>query len=119
MKSNNKGAGHARVLALLHELDSLRCRQRRGERSAGLAGVPGHEVSVHGLLEQGIFFPLLRAAIDDEDLLADADAEATGARDLIRQLDVMVAADDDDGVPGVPGAQMAHAAAELIRLPPL
>ncbi|MBP9128961.1 MAG: hemerythrin domain-containing protein [Steroidobacteraceae bacterium] len=52
------------------------------------------ELTVHTEIEEEIFYPAVRAAIDDDDLMDEADVEHAGARDLIAQLDEMEPGDD-------------------------
>ena len=47
------------------------------------------ELKVHTALEEEIFYPAVREAIEDEDLLNEAQVEHTSAKDLIRQLENM------------------------------
>jgi hemerythrin superfamily protein len=53
-----------------------------------IAGVCA-ELTVHGVLEEEIFYPALREAIDDEDLMSEAAVEHETARMLIEQLENM------------------------------
>jgi hypothetical protein len=45
-------------------------------------------------VEEEIFYPAVRAAIDDDDLMDEADVEHAGARELIAQLEDMEPGDD-------------------------
>jgi hemerythrin superfamily protein len=47
------------------------------------------DLVVHTAIEEEIFYPAVRAAIDDDDLMNEADVEHSSARDLIEQLDGM------------------------------
>ena len=51
------------------------------------------ELKVHTALEEEVFYPALRQAIDDQDLMSEAAVEHETAKMLIEQLDNM-AADD-------------------------
>lgn len=53
------------------------------------------ELKIHTLLEEELFYPALREAIDDEDLMNEAAVEHETARMLVDQLDNMGA--DDPG----------------------
>jgi len=48
-----------------------------------------HELTVHTMLEEEIFYPAAREAIDDEDLMNEAAVEHETARMLIEQLENM------------------------------
>lgn len=52
------------------------------------------ELMVHTQIEEEIFYPAVRAAIDDHDLMDEADVEHAGAKDLIAQLVGMEPGDD-------------------------
>lgn len=85
---------HARVRLLFGELDSLRGIEDEDERKAELVDDICYELTVHSMLEEEIFYPALRAAIDDDDLLDEAELDHAGARELISQLEVMYPGDD-------------------------
>jgi hemerythrin-like domain-containing protein len=51
------------------------------------------ELTVHAQVEEEIFYPALRAAIKDTDLLAEAEVEHQTAKDLIAQIEAAQAAD--------------------------
>ena len=53
------------------------------------------ELKVHTALEEEVFYPALRQAIDDQDLMNEAAVEHETAKMLIEQLDNMAA--DDPG----------------------
>ena len=44
------------------------------------------ELTIHAQAEEEIFYPAVRAAIKDNDLMDEADVEHTGAKSLIAQL---------------------------------
>lgn len=52
------------------------------------------DLIVHTRIEEEIFYPAVRAAIDDEDLMDEADVEHAGAKELIAQLQDMEPGDD-------------------------
>ena len=47
------------------------------------------ELKVNTTIEEEIFYPAVREAIDDEDLMNEAQVEHSSAKDLIRQLERM------------------------------
>lgn len=51
------------------------------------------ELKVHAAIEEEIFYPAVRAVIDDEDLMNEAQVEHQSAKDLIYQLEGMKATD--------------------------
>jgi hemerythrin superfamily protein len=67
----------------------------RGEdRKAGLAQQICSELKVHAQIEEEIFYPAVRGAIRDEDLLDEATVEHQSAKDLIAQIENADAGDD-------------------------
>ncbi len=50
-------------------------------------------LSVHARIEEEIFYPALRKAIDDEDLLDEAEVEHASAKQLIAEIELMSADD--------------------------
>lgn len=52
------------------------------------------ELSVHAQIEEEIFYPQVREAIDDDDLLDEAEVEHATAKDLIAQISEMDPEDD-------------------------
>ena len=51
------------------------------------------ELKAHTTIEEEIFYPAVRAAIEDEDLMNEAQVEHASAKDLIAQLEGMQADD--------------------------
>jgi len=51
------------------------------------------ELTVHAQLEEEIFYPAVRAAINDDDLMNEAMVEHAEAKDLIAQIQSMAASD--------------------------
>ena len=47
------------------------------------------ELKAHATIEEEIFYPAVRAAIEDEDLMNEAQVEHAAAKDLIAQLEGM------------------------------
>ena len=66
-------------------------------------------LTVHTTIEEEIFYPAVREAIDDADLMDEALVEHAGAKDLIAQLQGMDAKDDlFDAKVTVLGEQIDH-----------
>ena len=53
-----------------------------------------HELTVHAQIEEEIFYPALRGAIKETDLVAEAEVEHQSAKDLIAQIEAMDTADE-------------------------
>jgi len=67
------------------------------------------ELSVHAQIEEEIFYPALRDAIDDEDLIDEADVEHASAKQLIAQLEQLeVGVDHYDATVTVLGEYIDH-----------
>ena len=58
-----------------------------------LVGMVCSELRVHTTIEEEIFYPAVRKAIDDEDLMNEAQVEHDSAKALIRKLEGMKADD--------------------------
>ena len=102
-------ADHEKVKALFREFDSLKGKDDEDRRKAELVDEICYELTMHSMLEEEIFYPALRKAIDDDDLLDEADVEHAGARELISQLEIMVPGDDHfDATVTVLGEEVEH-----------
>ena len=102
-------ADHEKVMTLFREFDTLRGRDDEDERKSELVDEICYELTVHTMLEEEIFYPVLRAAIRDDDLMDEADVEHAGARELISQLEVMYPGDDHfDATVTVLGEEVEH-----------
>ena len=102
-------ADHVRVKSLFRDFDELRGSDDDDQRKAELVDEICYELTLHTMLEEELFYPSVRAAIDDDDLLDEADVEHAGARDLISQLEVMYPGDDHfDATVTVLGEEVAH-----------
>jgi hemerythrin-like domain-containing protein len=102
-------ADHDKVKALFRAFDALKGRQDGDRRKAELVDDICYELTLHSMLEEEIFYPALRAAIDDDELLDEADVEHAGARELIGQLEIMAPGDDHyDATVTVLGEEVAH-----------
>ncbi len=66
-------------------------------------------LKAHAQVEEEIFYPAVRAAIDDGDLMDEADVEHVSAKILIAQLETMGAGGDHyDAMVTVLGEQVDH-----------
>ena len=102
-------ADHDKVKHLFREFDSLKGSDEDDERKSELVDEICYELTLHTMLEEEIFYPAVRAAIDDDDLMDEADVEHAGARELISQLEVMYPGDDHfDATVTVLGEEVAH-----------
>ena len=53
-----------------------------------------NQLMVHARVEEELFYPAIREAIDDEDLMDEADIEHASAKELIAQLEELEPGDD-------------------------
>jgi iron-sulfur cluster repair protein YtfE (RIC family) len=102
-------ADHDKVKALFREFETLKGRDDEDRRKTELVDEICYELTLHSMLEEEIFYPALRKAIDDDDVLDEADVEHAGARELIGQLEIMAPGDDHyDATVTVLGEEVEH-----------
>ena len=101
-------ADHKKVKKLFSDFDKLREEGSDEEKSAIVEQIC-NELKIHTELEEKIFYPAVRKAIDDPDLMDEALVEHAGAKDLIAQLED-ASPDDDlyDAKVTVLGEQINH-----------
>jgi hemerythrin-like domain-containing protein len=82
-------ADHRAVKKLFKEYEELAGSRARTatQRKLELAREICQELTVHAQIEEEIFYPALREAIKDTDLLAEAEVEHQTAKDLIAQIE--------------------------------
>jgi hypothetical protein len=101
-------ADHKKVKALFGQFDKLKEKGSDAEKSDLVATVC-NELKVHTAIEEEIFYPAVRKAIEDSDLMDEALVEHAGAKDLIAQLEDMDTDDDlYDAKVTVLGEQIDH-----------
>ena len=102
-------ADHEKFKALFREFESLKGNEDEDERKSELVDEICYELTIHTMIEEEIFYPVLRSAINDDDMMDEADVEHAGARELISQLEVMYPGDDHfDATVSVLGEDVAH-----------
>jgi hemerythrin superfamily protein len=84
---------HRQVKALFSEFDKLKDDGAEEDRAAIVAQICD-ELTIHTAIEEEIFYPAVRKAIEDVDLMDEALVEHAGAKELIAQLEG--ASVDDD-----------------------
>jgi len=77
---------HDKVKALFEKFQSAR---RDEEKKGEIAQTICKELTVHTQLEEEIFYPAVRAAIDDEDVMNEARVEHDSAKELIAEIEKM------------------------------
>ena len=86
-------ADHNEVKAMFEEFESLKDDGADEDKSALVARICT-ALTIHATVEEEIFYPAVRAAIDDQDLMDEADVEHASAKDLIAQLEGESPGDD-------------------------
>jgi hemerythrin superfamily protein len=79
-------ADHKKVKKLFSEFDKLQ-EEGSDEEKSSIVEQICNELKIHTELEEEIFYPAVRKAIDDSDLMDEALVEHAGAKDLIAQLE--------------------------------
>jgi len=80
-------ADHKEVKAMFKEFESLKENDGADEEKAALVERICIALTIHATVEEEIFYPAVREAIDDKDLMDEADVEHASAKDLIAQLE--------------------------------
>ena len=87
-------ADHEKVRDLFKQFEELMEEEGSEKQKEALARQVCNELKLHTQLEEEIFYPAVRAAIDDDDLMDEAAVEHEGAKELIEQIESMRAGDD-------------------------
>lgn len=101
-------ADHKKVKALFREFDTLKQKGSDEDKSALVEQVC-NALKIHAEIEEEIFYPAVRKAIDDADLMDEALVEHADAKALIAQLEDANPSDDlYDAKVTVLGEQIQH-----------
>lgn len=84
---------HKKVLKLFKEFEKLK-EEEDEERKQQLVTLICAELTIHTQIEEEIFYPAARDAMDEQDILDEAEVEHAGAKTLIAQLSSMEPGDD-------------------------
>ncbi len=87
-------ADHKAVKTLFKQFAKLKDGDGGNEEKSALVQRICAELTVHATIEEEIFYPAVREAIDDDDLVDEAEVEHASAKELIAQL--AAASPDDD-----------------------
>lgn len=102
-------ADHKKVKGIFKQYETLKKKNGPASEKAALVMEVCKELTLHAQLEEEIFYPAVREAIDDSDLMDEAEVEHAGAKDLIAQLEAMKPGDDlYDARMTVLGEQIEH-----------
>jgi hemerythrin superfamily protein len=75
-------ADHKKVSALFEQFENSRAASRKKDLVAQIC----NELSVHTQLEEEIFYPHVKAALDDSELVPEANVEHASIKELIEQV---------------------------------
>jgi hemerythrin superfamily protein len=87
-------ADHKAVKGLFKEFEGLTKQDDVDEHKARVVRRICSELTVHAQVEEELFYPAVREAIADDDLMDEADVEHASAKDLISQLEESEPGDD-------------------------
>lgn len=100
---------HEKVKALFEQFGNLTGSEAGDQEKTELVHKICNELTVHARIEEEIFYPAVREAIDEGDLMDEALVEHTGAKALIAQLEEMSPGDElYDAKVTVLGEQIQH-----------
>ena len=80
---------HKTVQKLFKDYEKLTKNDADDDEKAALATQICMELTIHAQIEEEIFYPAVREAIEETDLLDEAEVEHAGAKDLIAQIGAM------------------------------
>lgn len=102
-------ADHKEVKRLFKSYDALIAAKASDEEKGALAEQICSMLTAHATIEEEIFYPAVRANIDEQDLLDEAEVEHASAKDLIAQIQGMEPGEDlFDAKVKVLGEYVAH-----------
>ena len=87
-------ADHKAVKALFKQFEELTNQEDATELKARVVEQICNELTVHAQVEEELFYPAVRDAIDDNALMDEADIEHASAQEIIAQLEGMEPGDD-------------------------
>jgi len=79
---------HDKVKKLFKQFEK-HCKAENEEAKVETANMICMELTIHAMTEEEIFYPAARMAIDDDDLLNEAEVEHDSAKELIAQIQFM------------------------------
>ncbi len=100
---------HKKVQKMFKDFENLmKAEDNEDEKSALVEQICG-ELTVHMQIEEEIFYPAVREATEDKDLMDEGEVEHEGAKELIAQLQAMEPGDDKyDAKVSVLGENIEH-----------
>ncbi len=90
------GNDHKAVKKMFQAYEELAQSKARGvdQKKRELAREICQELTVHATIEEEIFYPALRKALEETDVLDEAEVEHAGAKDLIAQIEAAEVIDE-------------------------
>ena len=85
---------HKKVQKLFKEFERVKEEEEDEELKQQLVTLICAELTIHTQIEEEIFYPAARDAMDEQDLLDEAEVEHASAKTLIAQLSSMEVGDD-------------------------
>ncbi len=82
---------HIAVKKLFQEFNKLAENDAPADERKAIADKICTELTIHAQIEEEIFYPPVREATGDDDMMDEADVEHAGAKDLIAQISAMEA----------------------------
>ena len=102
-------ADHKKVKQLFRNFEGIKDGEGAAREKSDVVRQICMELTIHTKVEEEIFYPVLREAIDEEDLMDEADVEHAGAKILVTQLERMNPGDDHyDAMVSVLGEYIDH-----------
>ena len=100
-------ADHQKVKELFRQFEAL--QDGDSQNKSKIVAEICHQLSIHAQVEEEIFYPAMRSAMDDEALMDEADVEHAAAKGLIKLLEAMAPGDDHyDATVTVLGEEIDH-----------
>jgi len=85
---------HKEVKQLFKEFEKLSQQEDVDEEKSDLVEQICSELTIHAQIEEEVFYPAARDAIDEHDIMDEAEVEHASAKELIAQLGSMEPGDD-------------------------
>ena len=82
-------ADHKAVEKLFKQFEKMKSDEDAQDEKTELVAQICKELTIHTQIEEEILYPMVRAAIDDGDLMDEAQVEHASAKDFIEQLQSM------------------------------